>query len=274
MNSLIVYFGAYYVPYQMRSYQVCHVKIVQLFFLLMPTNILDVRAEQWTGTTVIASLSATELVIGADSKQTGGGGAVGRARIVCKIIQGDNVVFVAAGLSEETVTGFNVRDIFERATKGRRLQQAVEEFKNSVREPLEQAVAHIGRNYPAELQKQINSGITLKTVIGGMEGSVPVLFAQEFFVKLSNGTMQLHGNSNRFIKSKPFLLMAGEYDAISEFLDRNPEFEQEEPVKKVLKLIEVEIATGNPKIGPPVDVVRITKRAIEWIQRKPECHPK
>ena len=252
----------------------CHIKLVIALLVLLcaPSNILGKSFDLWNGTTIVVSLAEAELVIGADSMETGGGRAAGQTRLGCKIIRSDNKVFAVAGMSEYTETGFRASDIFMQAAKGRDLEPAVEEFDKSIKPRLAETIAHIANNYPNELQAQIHNGVTLTVMIGGIKGAVPILFVRKFSIEVVNGAMKLRTNPIHFSGGgQPRLFTFGEQDAIEKFLDQNPAVDQEEAVKKVRKLIEVEIATGNPKVSAPIDIVQITKPGIEWIQRKTTC---
>jgi hypothetical protein len=39
----------------------------------------------------------------------------------------------------------------------------------------------------------------------------------------------------------------------------------------VRRLIEIEIAARGEYVGPPIDIVRISRNGAQWIQRKTEC---
>jgi hypothetical protein len=246
--------------------------IVVLVLLCAPSSVLGTSFDLWTGTTIVVSLSEAELVIGADSKETGGGRAAGQIRLGCKIIRTANMVFAVAGMSEYTGTAFSAADIFLQETKGKGLELGIQEFDKSIKPRLVQAIAHIANNYPHELQQQIHSGVTLTAIIGGMREAVPILFVREFSIEMVNGAIKLRTKPIQHIGVRQSrLFMFGERDAIENFLDINPTVEKEEAVKKIRKLIEVEIATGSPKVGAPIDIARITTPGVEWVQRKAQC---
>jgi hypothetical protein len=66
----------------------------------------------------------------------------------------------------------------------------------------------------------------------------------------------------------------GQNEAIKRFEKTNPNLLKDGPVKAVRTLISIEIADKPNDVGPPIDVLHITKRGAEWIQKKPECTEK
>jgi hypothetical protein len=248
-------------------------RILLFLIPMLSANTSVTRADIWTGTILLASLSETSLVIGADSKQTGGGTATGRDRLGCKIIQVNATVFASTGVGSYEGTGFNAQALFKATAKNTSsLKDISDEFNRAITEPFERAVLDIAAKYPDDFERNIKNKTGLQVMMGGWEGSIPVLYTLQLFVESSASGIRVRPSLNRVVgKTPPALLMGGEKDAASNYLEKNPAFEKEEPVKVIKKLIEVEIATGNPKVGPPIDIVRITKDGIEWIQRKPEC---
>lgn len=246
--------------------------IVLLVLLCASSCALDRSFDLWTGTTIVVSLSEAELVIGADSKEAGGGRAAGKIRLGCKIVRNANMVFAVAGMSEYTGTAFNAADVFLKETKGKDLEIAIEEFDKAIKLRLAEAIAHIANSYPHELQWQIHNGVTMIAIIGSMREAVPVLFVRKFSVEMVNGALKLRTNPDHFIGNRQSrLFIFGEKDEIENFLDLNPTVEKEEASKEIGKLIEVEIAAGNPKVGAPVDIARITSLGVEWVRRKAQC---
>lgn len=69
-------------------------------------------------------------------------------------------------------------------------------------------------------------------------------------------------------------LMFGEYQSINKFLainKANLDKRWSNLVGKARDLISIEINSGNPHVGFPIDILLITKDGATWIQRKPEC---
>jgi hypothetical protein len=63
----------------------------------------------------------------------------------------------------------------------------------------------------------------------------------------------------------------GESDAIEGLPEETPDFWKAGLSDGVRRLIETEIAARSEYVGPPIDIVRISKSGVQWIQRKPEC---
>jgi hypothetical protein len=45
-----------------------------------------------------------------------------------------------------------------------------------------------------------------------------------------------------------------------------------QPAVGVEYLIRLEIEEDGEDVGPPIDILRITKRGAQWIKRKPQCN--
>ena len=56
------------------------------------------------------------------------------------------------------------------------------------------------------------------------------------------------------------------------FQHANPDFWKGDLAKAATAFVQGEIAKGFPDIGPPIDVVRLIDRRIEWVHRQQGCH--
>jgi hypothetical protein len=63
----------------------------------------------------------------------------------------------------------------------------------------------------------------------------------------------------------------GKHEAIDRYLPQDPDMWKNDPVDVVRKLIEIEVTSEHETVGPPIDILRITKEGSEWIQKKDMC---
>ena len=63
----------------------------------------------------------------------------------------------------------------------------------------------------------------------------------------------------------------GETEAIDGVPEETPGFWKPGLVPGVRTLIETQIAAREEYVGPPIDILRITPKRFEWIERKPLC---
>jgi hypothetical protein len=67
------------------------------------------------------------------------------------------------------------------------------------------------------------------------------------------------------------LTILGESHAIEQYVSQTPSYKKRKPVELVEEFVELEIADKPGVVGPPIDVLQITKTGVVWNQRKQDC---
>jgi len=116
----------------------------------------------------------------------------------------------------------------------------------------------------------------LQVVMAGLENGTPTIIVMAFEPSISSsGELRIN------VESRPcpgvacpsgfVYIFMGKHEAIDRYLPLDPEIWKSEPVAVVQKLMEIEVTSEPETVGPPIDILRITREGPEWIQEKDMC---
>ena len=240
-------------------------------------------------TSIVAVRNNDEIVIAADSKTTltpardGMGEPESIAK--CKIVQVGNLFFASAGSAGIGSVEFygNVDPVFnlkEVIAKGLAGKGRIADKVNKLEKDLVINLAQI-----AEKARQDNAAFFLErfvkhpihsVIVAGLENGELLLMVRTFKLIISpSGSLSFE--IGRFTCpgdcDSPFItLFEGQTEAIRTYLQVNRYFlYRTDPVTAVRNLVDLEISTNPSFVGAPVDILRITRKGTEWIQRKSLC---
>lgn len=244
---------------------------VLLIFVSSPGNLT--RA-----TTIVVARTANEIVIGADSKVTDAYGGDLKKQ-ACKILQMGNLVLAFEGFTVDRRTGFNVTDIARQSLQSRGAATAAETvsvFTGFLVSRLFDELPSVQKHEREAYHIKFAGGrIFLSIVIAGFEKGRPLVFVRNFrAVQIGAeriGVSVLPDDCLNNCQGEIVTRFLGETAAIDGLPDETVGFWQPGLVAGVRKLIDTEIVARSEYVGPPIDIVRIDKRGVSWIQRKPEC---
>lgn len=227
---------------------------------------------------IVSIRTAHEIVIAADSKATAGNDLAIHFSL-CKIHKFGDVFFTNAGFMFSPTTGFKVEAVAKEAcVKNTSLAQKVAYFESAIIKPM---MTHL------ELEKRSNYEVFLReyegremlqVIFAGFENGVPVVMYRTFKTETSSS-----GQTAFFLKRKHdcpgdckgdlSYRVLGEQEAIYAFLDKQPHFWKSglsfAEIAKFFVMLEVK--DKGEFVGPPVDILRLTKDGAKWVQKKPEC---
>ena len=229
------------------------------------------------GTAVAAIRTPNELVVAADSKELNLEGNA-TSNLVCKIRQVGGVFFTVHGMSGEAATGFDAFRIIDGAVRAKgTLHDIVMRSIEALRGPLESAVNHIRTNNPPEFKRHFINHDALGLIIFGVEEG-DVVLCQVGFATSGSGekpisiTVQRHRCPGPDCDSGIVQFLVGPDEATKqEFLRANPVDWKSDLVAMSRSFVQKQIEAHPEDCGPPIDIVRFTKKGPEWIARKMEC---
>jgi hypothetical protein len=67
------------------------------------------------------------------------------------------------------------------------------------------------------------------------------------------------------------LTILGKSRAIERYVSQTPSYKKKPPTELVEEFVELEIADEPDIVGPPIDVLQISKTGAVWKERKPDC---
>jgi hypothetical protein len=225
-------------------------------------------------TTLVAVWSPTELLLAADSAVTRTNGAVLVRGNACKIGQESEASYFAlSGLVDDRVSAYNADQLAHDAIAlGGTLEQRVGRFINLASGPLAKAVDSVKRESPAQYEFLRQGHPALQAIFADVEKGPASLAVAQINIGpdgslVPSAQMIAAGDDGR----GPRIIYAGAQRHIRDYLDNHDDWSSEDQTALVRKLVELEIGHSSGEVRGPVDIVRITPNAADWVQRKPEC---
>jgi len=249
-------------------------KLLFLFSALVLVMTDHTQAQSyWHGTTIAIVKINEEIVVGADSKERGGGGALGNDRLGCKIKQVGTLFFTTLGLTAYTTTRFSIDEVVAKAlgTPGA-LSAKVYAFEKIIGDPIALAAQTIYRTQRREFDAHFRDKNGLAVLFFGVEKEVVSLYVRQFLFSVTvDDRVIVTPVRDDCLAGCQIREIFGHKQAIVAYLAKNPGFKRETFADEVRDLIAVEISSGNLEVGFPIDIVRLTKNKIEWVQKKDAC---
>jgi hypothetical protein len=241
-----------------------------------------------SATSVVAVLNNDEIVIGADSKTTlttTGGEIEPESVEKCKIVQTGNLFFASAGsagigaaaLNGDVDPKFDLKkSIAEGLRGGGGIAERVANLEKVLVADLTKIAEEARRDDAAFFLKRFVRHPVHTVIVGGIENGEPVLMVRTFSLIISPSGY-LSFEIGRFncpgdCRTSFITIFEGQTEAIRDYLkDHGLFLHFANPVTAVRDLVGLEISKDSSSVGPPIDILRLTKKGAEWVQRKPLC---
>jgi hypothetical protein len=240
-------------------------------------------------TSIVAVRNNDEIVIGADSKttltQVYDSVPEPQGVVKCKIVQAGGLFFASAGsagIGRITLGGyvepeFDVKELVARGLSGEgKIREKVGGLEKLLVLNLTQLAEKIRRDNPAFFMQRFLKNPVHTIIIAGLEDEKLVLMVRTFrLVVQPSGSLSFE--VGRFTcpgdcRESFVTIFEGQTDAIRKYLRGNENFlYYTDPAVAVRDLVEMEISDDPSSVGPPVDILRLTRRGAEWIQKKSLC---
>ncbi len=229
-------------------------------------------------TSIVAALGPHEVVIGADSKRKisefdpSGRLVEVTSTLACKIQKADGFYFGCSGpCGEVDVTSIIVQASRRAGTIQRKVEMAVPLVENALNDMLRDKSQNALRRYT-------NKPTILQLLFVGIQGETPLILGVDFhFRRAASGVLSVGAAETQICEKTTDActhLAIGKTNAISNFTRKKGSMDflaRVEPVVGVERLIQMEIDEEGDDVGPPIDILRITRRGAQWIRRKPQC---
>jgi hypothetical protein len=240
------------------------------------------------GSSIIVARNDNEIIIGTDSKRVRTATedlSDARSELICKIVRADNIFITSAGIVG--IDSYNQRrgiprefDLTEVMKKAALSEGSIMDKADTLAKSLSGDLLRISewvkKKMPA-LFKQMSFGKQLlHVVMAGLENGTPTFIVMAFELSISPSgeqkiNVEFHPCPGIACPSNFVYIFMGKHEAIDRYLPQDPDIWKNNPVDVVRKLIEIEMTSEHETIGPPIDILRITKEGSEWIQKKDMC---
>jgi len=260
---------------------------MKLVKYILPAILLLMSSVAGYGSSIIVVRNDNEVVIGTDSKTvitSRGDMSDAQSALSCKIIRADNVFIAFAGIAgivphdqRAIPREFDLAEIMNKAAlREGSIMDKADTLAKAVESVLLRMSEWAKKKMPVLFEKMFLGRQSLQVLIAGIENGSPTIVVMAFEPRISpSGEMEIN------IESRPcpgiacpgglVYLFLGKHEAIDRYLLGDPEIWKDDPVDVVRKLLNIETTAERQTVGPPIDILRITKEGSEWIQKKEMC---
>jgi hypothetical protein len=248
--------------------------------ITLPFIVILIFTRPAYGTTIIALRDANQIIVGADSlvEHT-------IKKSDCKIRQIGSYFIAFAGypfIGTPTPERFNIIDIFRQSIQGNQgtLKDKMLLFAPSIEAKLT-TVLELTRNARKELFNTLymqRDKIVLSVIVAGVEKKIPIFSTIEYQIVSSiDEPVRLKRTPHDFTyafppNNPPDGILYGNHLEIEKSIKEEEIPNNSASITTVLRWINLEIKANPSRVGPPIDILRITPQGAEWIQhKKPEC---
>jgi hypothetical protein len=247
---------------------------LSLLFLLL-TSTIPIENEPLgfvtTGTAIAIIAKADQIAAAADSKII-----LGRNRLLssdCKIKQFDDHFFAIAGHRREVLSNFDAIHI---ATEVCRMTdnaaERVSKFEILINGPLFNMLRITQLKDRSYFESNLHNKTILQAAFFGFERGSPYLHVRSYMCKTrSSGQIMIEVERQECVARCDMLTILGKSRAVEKYISQTADYKKRPPIELARKFVELEIADEPEIVGPPIDILQITRTGAVWKQRKPEC---
>jgi hypothetical protein len=140
---------------------------------------------------------------------------------------------------------------------------------------LEKEIKMMWEQDPKKFKKRIigeQKGIITSIIIAGFDKNIPIAYAINFTVDESKREIKTtHIRCPGDCQNGVELFYLGKADEIKKYVSNLGSNFNMSPEAFAKYLVNLEIKAGTPGVGPPIDLIVITKDGVKWLSRKKEC---
>jgi len=229
-------------------------------------------------TTIVGIRTPELVVIAGDSAGTFRGGGPDKTRSVCKVFSVRAAGFAIGGLAKDPARGFDAEAAVANALQDREsIRGAMIKIRDILSNALIAELERLKKEESTLYEWSLRGagGYVTLVLIAAFEGEQPVTSAIAFKghedppgrIGLTTSQLNCPGDCPGGVLT--FFL--GERSAIDRYTVKHGKNFDMSPEKAAPFLVGLEIGAGTTGVGPPIDVLKITKEGPFWIARKAGC---
>jgi hypothetical protein len=239
--------------------------------VLITAIALYVFINEAQATSVVAVLTPTTIVLGADSKLIRGDRS--DTRTVCKIGVSPNVFWGDSGILEVPIRNFSVDQIAgeSMATVGN-LETRIAHSEVAIMPRLTEILnAAKAGNPPDWFRRNYEKQAALEIVFAGFQHGIPHLYLRNFVAQSDpiSGKVSVEIRRSDYPNAafpESTVVLLGRHEAADSELSRNQTIWRHYGLPGgVRHLIAIEIAAVPDEVGPPIAMIEIDKDGSHWI---------
>ncbi|HWN93872.1 MAG TPA: hypothetical protein VNT99_02465 [Methylomirabilota bacterium] len=228
------------------------------------------------GTAIAAIRTDNEIVVAADSRVVNADDTPD-PKPLCKIRQIRNLFFSVSGMSEDPPSGFDVFRIIDNSVQAEgSFLDRITTFETSAKIPLEKALERLRVERPHIYQHNFSHMAPLGVIFFGLETNTLFLFHRRFVINSPTNqpvTVKIERRACPGSDCPGGIghVFVGPSEDVKRFQTDNPNYWKGNLVATARKFVQMRIDTKAVSVGPPIDIIRLTRNGAEGIQRKNEC---
>jgi len=223
-----------------------------------------------TGTAIAIVARSDQIAVAADSKVLLGADRFSSSD--CKIKQCQDAFFAIAGHRRVELTDFDAIYIATEACRTTdNIADRMSKFETLVEAALSNMLRASRREDPIYFEGSLQDKTVLQAAFFGFERGAPYLNMRSYKCRMSSGQVVVEVERQGCQSQCDLLTILGESRAIEQYLSQTPSYKKRPPIELVKKFVELEIADKPGVVGPPIDILQITKTGAVWKQRKQDC---
>jgi len=229
------------------------------------------------GTTVIVIKTRNDLVVAADSKGRRGT-AIITSESACKVGNVGLYYYAFAGAINDPETGFNIlTPIKEAISQSGSIVEVANRYESMAGSLIAKQVGYYREKYRNFYDSVFKNKSASDVAFFGVEKDALVFHIRFFFVEETpDGKVTIQPkriDCGADCENGDIIL--GEREEITKYMAVQPSLLKDvEAIEAVRTLIKEQIKVTPDSVGEPIDIVRLTIKRTEWIQRKKECEAK
>ena len=243
-----------------------------LYLLLMNPAFVENERPRYvtTGTAIAIVARSDQIAVAADSKVLLGHDQFSFTD--CKIQRCEDDFFAIAGHRRVDLTDFDAIYIATEACKtAYNLADRMSKFETLIEAALSNMLRASRRKDPSYFESSLQDKTVLQAAFFGFERGSPYLYVRSFKCRLSSGQVVVEVERQGCQSQCDMLTILGESRAIEQYVSQTPSYKKKPPIELVKEFVELEIADKPGVVGPPIDVLQISKTGVVWKQRKQDC---
>ena len=248
------------------------------FFRIIVVAFLGLFTAEANATSIVAIKSGDEIFIGTDSKVLIEKD-VGISQ--CKITKMNDIYLVFSGIPALPASSFNAYGIADKSFAGKgTITARLDEFDKAVKGKLQEAFEKLrttdDKLFSRWYTEDVQNRVAMQVLVAGAEKKGTVLAMLEYRItSQKNEPVKLQSIKQDIVtkpgSGQPKILFLGMQDAINDLLRKKDFFSDFDEVRNINEWIGAEIAADPTRVGPPIDILKITPKKAQWIQHKSQC---
>lgn len=239
-------------------------------------SVLAICSIEAKATTVIAVWTPNSTFIAADGKLSHS--SENSASAGCKVNVANNVFWAAAGLTQDTSTGYSVNRLVDKAmSEPLSLDERISSFEADATKSLTVSTNAMFKNHRSVFDRNISHSAALEVVFSGYANGINHLITLSFAARFDpdSKAVRVYTTENMSCPcGESYSKTIGFHSVIDAELRRDPGI-LDKPTENggaLKQLIELQIASSPDAVGPPISIVEIQKGIPHWID-KGACKP-